>query len=66
MHTKRPGPTEAQILARARHDVAEMTAYDYIFPEGEAGRIADDAKELARWQQDHNVNWDQWAQGMQS
>jgi hypothetical protein len=63
MHTKRPGPSEAQILARARHDVAEMTAYDYTFPEGEAEKIAADATELADWQRDHNVNWDQWAQG---
>jgi hypothetical protein len=63
MHTKRAPHSDAQILARARHDVAEMTAYDYIFPEGEAERIAADAEELARWQQDHNPNWDQWAQG---
>jgi hypothetical protein len=62
-HTKNPPHTEAQVLARVRHDMAEMTAYDYSFPEGEAERIAASAAELARYQQDHDPNWDQWAFG---
>lgn len=63
MHTTRPPHSDAQVLARVRHDVAEMEAYDYTFPEGEAERIAADAIEMARRVQDTNPNWDQWAQG---
>lgn len=62
-HTKNPPHSEAQILARARRDLAEMTAYDYTFPEGEAERIAAEAAQMARYQQDHDPNWDQWAFG---
>lgn len=64
LHTKRSAHTDAQILARVRHDMADMRGYDYIFPgDGEDARIAAAAKELASWQQDHNVNWDEWAFG---
>jgi hypothetical protein len=63
LHTKRPAYTDAQILARARHDVLNVLQYGYTFPEDEAERIAAGAKETARWQQDHNINWDQWAFG---
>jgi hypothetical protein len=62
-HTKNPAHSDAQILARARHDVTDVLKYGYAFPEDEAERIAADAKELASWQQDHNVNWNDWAFG---
>jgi hypothetical protein len=62
-HTKNPAHSDAQILARVRHDVTDVLQYGYTFPEDEAEKIAADAKETARWQQDHNVNWDQWAFG---
>ena len=63
LHTKRPAHTDAQILARVRRDMTEMLAYGYSFPEEEAETITAEAKRLAEWQQDHNVNWDQWAFG---
>lgn len=62
-HTKNPPHSQAQILARARRDLAEMTAYDYTFPEGEAERIAADAADFADYQRDHDPNWAQWAFG---
>ena len=63
LHAKRSAHSDAQILTRARHDMLDVLQYGYAFPEDEAEKIAADAKEAARWQQDHNVNWDQWAFG---
>ena len=63
LHTKRPAHTDAQILARVRHDMQDVLQYGYAFAEDEAEPIAADAKELAEWQQGHNVNWDEWAFG---
>lgn len=62
-HTKNPAHSDAQILARARHDMTDTLQYGYAFPEDEPEKIAADAKELARYVQDHDVNWDQWAFG---
>ena len=62
-HTKNPPHTDAQILARARHDLAEMAGYGYVFHEGDEHQIAAEAQDLARDMQNHNVNWDQWAFG---
>ena len=62
-HTRRPGYTDAQVLARARRDLAEAKTDGYTFPDGEDDRIAADAAKTADWQRDHNVNWDQWAFG---
>lgn len=64
LHTRRPAHTDAQILALVRQYMVEMRGYDYTFPgDAEDERIAAAAKELAGWQRDHNVNWDEWAFG---
>lgn len=62
-HTRNPAHSEAQILARVRHDLAEMAGYGYVFHEGDEHKIAADAQALARDVQDHDPNWDQWAFG---
>jgi len=63
LHTKRPAHADAQILDRARGDLAEMAAWDYTFPGDTPESIAAAANETADWQQNHNLNWDQWAFG---
>ena len=63
MHTKRPGRSEAQILAQTRRDMDDVLQYGYSFSDGEAKKIATDATALADRQQDTNPDWDQWAQG---
>lgn len=53
----------AQILARARHDLAAMVQYGYTSDESDVTRVVAEAGELADRQQDTNANWNDWAFG---
>lgn len=63
LHTRRPAHSGAQILARVRHDMTDVAASGYTFPEGEAEKIAAEAQERARYVRETNPNWYQWAFG---